>query len=207
MFLTETMQNLHRTILLAAAASAVFFNVAAHADNGAKPQAAAPAAAPAAPIDPEKQKLIDRLLQLYHPEQDVLRRVQAPADAAIEQSRVALQQARLPQDKIEKDLRDLVPEVQKYIDSTKPVVEASIKKNLVPSVAPILAQQFTADELRQLIAMYESPVTSKFAKMQPQLELAVGQKVHAEIGPEVNKNIDTLNKSVGLKLRADLTVN
>jgi hypothetical protein len=201
---TQTMQALHRTFLFAAAAVALLFNVAAQAQSTAKPQAAA---APSASVDPEKQKLIDRLLQLYHPEADVYRRVQAPADAALEQSRVALQQARTPQDKIDKDLREIVPDVQKYIDTTKPVVEASVKKNLAPSVSPLLAQQFTVDELRQLIAMYESPVTSKFAKLQPQLERAVGERVHADIGNEVNKNVEALNKAVGLKLRADMTVN
>jgi hypothetical protein len=204
---TETMQAFHRTLLIATAAAALVFTVAAHAQSAAKPQAAASSTAPSGPIDAEKQKLIERLLQVYHPEADVMRRVQAPADNAIEQTRIALQQARIPQDKIEKDLRDIVPDVQKYIDTTRPLVEASIKKNVTPSVAPLLAQQFTADELRQLIAVYESPVTAKFAKLQPQLEVAVGQKVHAEIGPEVNKNIDVLNKAVGLKLRADLTVN
>jgi hypothetical protein len=204
------MQSFRRISLFAAAATALAFNVAAHAQSTAKPQAAAasaPAVAPAAPIDPEKQKLVERLLQVYHPEADVYRRIQAPADNAIEQSRIALQQARLPQDKIEKDLRDIVPDVQKYIDTTRPLVDASVKKSVAPSVAPLLAQQFTADELRQLIAMYESPVTARFAKIQPQLERAVGERVHADVGADVNKNIEAMNKAVGLKLRADLTVN
>jgi hypothetical protein len=171
--------------------------------------AAMPASSPvpAAPVDPRKQALIDRLLKSWHPEALVVQRVRSFADNAINQSRIALQQARLPQDKMDKDMKDIVPDVQKYVDDTGPLLQGSIQRNAGPAVASLLASQFSLEELQQLVAMYESPITAKFSKLQPDLEKAVGERVQADVGPQINKEIDELTKAVGLKLRADLTVN
>ena len=72
-------------------------------------------------------------------------------------------------------------------------------------VGPILAQNFSADELRQLAAIFESPVKAKFDKLIPQLEVAVGDKVTVDVGPAINKNIQALTESVGTKLRIAAT--
>ena len=104
-------------------------------------------------------------------------------------------------------MKDIGTDVQKYIDTTMPVAIASAKKITGPSVAPILAQNFTTDELRQLIALLEAPIKVKFEKLVPQMENAVGQKVTAEIAPQVNKNIQVMTEAVGTKLRVAATLN
>jgi uncharacterized protein len=156
--------------------------------------------------DAEKQKLIDRLLVLFHPENGILQAVQQPAVKAMQQSSVALQTAQVPQDRKEKTMQDIGADVQKYIDTTTPIVAASAKKFTEPAVAPLLAQTFTTEELRQLVAMLESPVKAKFEKLVPQMEAAVGQKVQADTAPQVNKNIQVLTESVSTKLRVAVTL-
>ena len=55
--------------------------------------------------------------------------------------------------------------------------------------------------------MLESPVKDKFDKLVPQLETAIGQKVEADVAPQINKNIQAMTEAVGTKLRVAATLN
>jgi hypothetical protein len=182
------MHTIQRTFLCAAAAAALVLNVAAHAQG-------------AAPVDPEKQKLIDHLLTVYHPETRVILEAQRVGTNALEQASFGLQ-GRVSKQRQEQAMKDIGTDVQKYVDTATPLVQGSAKKLVAPSVGPILAQNFTNDELKQLIAIFESPVNSKFQKIVPDMERAVGEKVSSDVGPELNKEITTLKTSVGMKMRA-----
>jgi hypothetical protein len=135
----------------------------------------------------------------------VLQAVQRQGIDAMQQSSIALQTAHVPKDRSEKTLKEISVDVQKYIDTTMPIAQASAKKNTNPAVGPILAQNFTADELRQIAALLESPLKARFEKLVPQMENAVGQKVQAEIAPQVNANTKTMTEAVGTKLRIAAT--
>jgi hypothetical protein len=182
------MHTFQRTLLCAAAAAALVFNVAAHAQT-------------AAPIDPEKQKLIDHLLTIYHPETRVIVEAQHVGTSAMEQASIGLQ-GRVSKQKHEEAMKDIGTDVQKYVDTATPLVQNSAKKLVGPSVGPILAQNFSNEELKQLIAVFESPVNAKFQKLEPDMERAVGEKVTSDVGPELNKEITALKTSVGMKMRA-----
>jgi uncharacterized protein len=198
------MNTLLRSLAQVAAASTLVATFAAHA-QAASP-APTPAAAPLPAPDAEKQKIIDRIMAVFHPENGVLQAVQRPGVEAMQQSNIALQTAHVPQERKEKTLKDISTDVQKYIDTTMPIAVASAKKNANPAAGPILAQNFTADELRQIAAMLESPLKAKFEKLVPQMENAVGQKVQVEIAPQVNQNVKTMTEAVGTKLRIAATV-
>jgi len=187
------MQAIHRPLASLFLAATLGIASMAHA------QGAAP--------DAEKQKLIDHILTLYHPENSVLVAIQRPATEALEKSSIALQTAHVPKDRSDKTMKDIGTDVQKYVDSTMPMAIASAKKNVGPAAGPLLAQNFTTEELRQLVAFLESPVKSKFEKLVPQMENAVGQKVQADVGVQANKNIQVLTESVGTKLRVAATLN
>jgi hypothetical protein len=186
------MNALLRPLSKIAFAAALIVSSAAHA------QASAP--------DAEKQKLIDRVLVLFHPENGVLQAVQQQGLNAMQQSSVALQTAQVTQERKEKTMKDIGTDVQKYIDTTMPVAVASAKKFTGPAVGPILAQNFTTDELRQLVALLEAPIKNKFEKLVPQMENAVGQKVQADISAQVNKNVQVMTEAVGTKLRVAVTL-
>jgi len=180
------MQAFHRTLALAALLAAPL----AHAQ----------------PVDPAKQKLIDELLAEVHPEAGIVATAQMPAAKALEQSRIALQTNHVPKDKTDKTLADIGSDAQKYVDTVTPLASASAKKN-VGAASALIAQNFSVDELKELVAIYKSGAKSRFEKMAPQIEASIGQKVEAEVGPEITKNIKTLTESVGTKLRAAVTVN
>jgi hypothetical protein len=159
------------------------------------------AAAGAQAVSPEKQKLIDHLLTLWHVEETALVMVQRPAVRAMEQSRVVLQ-GRVSAPKQEATLREVAADVQKYVDEATPLARASAVKLKAPTLAPILAQNFNEDELKQLIALLESPVRKKFEQLTPQMEKAFGEKVAADAGPAIDPMLKAMTESVGLKLRA-----
>ncbi len=200
------MNALLRSLAQVAVASTLVATAATHAQTAAPAAAAAPAPSPLPAPDAEKQKIIDRIMAVFHPENGVLQAVQRQGVEAMQQSNIALQTAHVPQERKEKTLKDISVDVQKYIDTTMPVAIASAKKNANPAVGPILAQNFTADELRQIAAMLESPLKAKFEKLLPQMENAVGQKVQVEIAPQVNQNVKTMTEAVGTKLRIAATV-
>lgn len=166
--------------------------------------AAALAHAQAAP-DAEKQKLIDQIFTVWHPENTVVISAQRPAADAMEKSRIALQQARLLQAKQDAALKDISVDVQKYIDTVTPLATNTAKKNLPTTVGPLLAQNFSVEELKQLVALLQSPVRAKFEALIPQLDRAIGLKVQQDAGPEINKDIQAMTQAVGTKLRVAIT--
>jgi len=188
-----------RTCLHLAVAAALSVAGAAHAQT----KAAAPANLPAP--DAEKQKAIDRILANVHPENGVIQALQRPAIEAMQKSMIAMQTQHVPKERMDKAMKDIAADVQHYVEISTPVVTASAKKLTNQTVGPLLAQNFSADELRQLAAIFESPVKAKFDKLIPQLEVAVGDKVTADVGPAINKNIQALTESVGTKLRIATT--
>src|ERR1700761_9144961 len=102
-----------RPLTLLATATALAATFAAHA------QGAAPAPLPAP--DAEKQKIIDRILVAFHPENGILQYVQNQGLNAMQQSSIALTTAHVAQDKKEKTLKDISTDVQKYIDTSMPL--------------------------------------------------------------------------------------
>ena len=196
------MNALLRPITQLAVAAALAATFAAHAQGATAAAAPAPLPAP----DAEKQKVIDRILAVFHPENGILQLVQRQGLDAMQQSNIALTTAHVSAEHKEKAMKDIGTDVQKYIDTTMPVAIASAKKNTNAAVGPILAQNFTAEELRQIAALLESPLKQKFEKLVPQMESAVGQKVQADISAKVDQNVKAMTEAVGTKLRVAATL-
>jgi hypothetical protein len=183
-------------VFVAAVAAAVSVN----AQQSIKPVAPQAAAAPPA-ISPQRQKLIDQVIDLWHIEDVAVTMAQRPAISALEQSRIALQ-GRVSAEKQEATLKDIAKDVQKYIDEATPIARDNAMRLKRPVLEPLLAQNFSEDELHQLIAFLQSPVKKKFEQLVPSFEKAYGEKVAAQGAPQINPKIKTLTESVGVKLRA-----
>ena len=204
------MQAIQRTAARAALAAA-FAAVAATAVHAAPKPASAPAATPAAPaasvaIDAEKQKAIDRVLAVWHPENAMIAGARMPAQRALEQSLLVMQQRHIAQDKIDATLKDMRADAEKYADKVGPIAKASALKMIPSTIVPALAQNFSTDELKQVAAMLESPVLGKFQQFNGLADQALGKRVEADIGAEINKEVTALNQTIGNKLRAAVGV-
>ena len=149
----------------------------------------------------EKNKLVQRALALWHVEDAAVVMVQRPAANAMQQARIALQ-GRVSAPKQEATLKDIAGDIQKYVDEATPIARASAARLKAPTLGPLLAQHFSEEELRQLIALLESPVKRKFEKLLPELERSYGERIAAESSAAIDPKLKALTQNVGLKLRA-----
>jgi uncharacterized protein len=177
-----TSMKFQRTLVsLALAATACLATLPAHAD--------------------EKEKLVQKVLTLWHIEDEAIVMVQRPAADAVNQSRIALQ-GRVSAAKQESTMKEIAVDVQKYIDEATPIVRDNALKVKAPTLTPLLMQNFSEDELRQLVALLESPVKKKFEGLVPKFERAFGEKIAADSRAAVDPKLAAMTQSVGLKLRA-----
>ncbi|HJV62547.1 MAG TPA: DUF2059 domain-containing protein [Albitalea sp.] len=149
----------------------------------------------------KKQELVTRVLALWHVEDAAIMMVQRPAVDALQQARIALQ-GRVSGPKQEATLKDIATDVQKYIDEATPIARDNATRLKAPTLGPLLAQNFSEDELRQLIAILESPVKKKFEHLVPQLERSYGEKIAEQSRASIDPKLKTMTQAVGLKLRA-----
>ncbi len=155
--------------------------------------------------DASKQALVQRVLVLWHIEDSAIAMAQRPATEAMLQARAVLQGRVSPQ-KQEATLKDIVVDVQKYINEATPLVRAEALRLKNSTLGPLLMQNFNEDELRNLIALFESPVKKKFEALAPQFERALGEKVADSSRSVIDPKIQALSQSIGAKMRAVMLV-
>jgi hypothetical protein len=156
----------------------------------------AQASAPAAPASPAKKALIEKLLAIQQSGVEMLARemVQRPLGPLMQQASAALQQ--VPADKREATAKALDAEVKKFLDESVPQVKASASKAVPGTVGALLDERFTEDELRQVLAWMESPVSKKFGSAQPDMQKALIEKIMADTGPALEARFKTLQQDM-----------
>ena len=147
-----------------------------------------------------KSELVEHVLRLWHVETVGHAMLQAPGSNALGQARAVLQ-GRVPQDRQEAVMKEITEDVRKFFEENGPLVDGNAKKLVATTVAPILAEKFTEDELRQIIAMLESPVKKKFESLVPGMQKALGDKLAADMRPVIEPKIDALQQRIGTRLR------
>lgn len=160
--------------------------------------AASAASTPAVP--PAKQELVQRVLQLWQVDSIGQNMLSEPVTEAVGQARAMLQ-GRAPIDKRDAAMRDIAADAKKFIEDTTPVVRSSAQKLIPTTVAPLLAEKFTEEELRQIIAILESPVKKKFESLVPDMQKALGEKLAADTRPAIDPKLEDLRQRIGLRLR------
>ncbi|HEX7686291.1 MAG TPA: hypothetical protein VF453_01235 [Burkholderiaceae bacterium] len=198
------MQALQRQRTLAALAIA-FAAVATTAAHAAPAPAPAASAAAPAPIDPDKRKAVDRVIADWHPEGAMIAGAQGAVARAFDQSILILQEKHVAPEKIEQARKEMLPEAQKSADKVGALAKASALKNVPTVVAPALAQNFSNDELAKIAAVMEAmeqPAWKKFQQFVPQVNQAMGRKVDAEAGADINKELKAVSETLGNKVRA-----
>lgn len=163
--------------------------------------ASAPAAAASAPLSASKRALLEKLLSLWHPEQVAIVMAQRPAAEAVQSSRIALQ-GRVSGERLDTTVKSIAADAQRYVDEVTPVAQAAGAKAAQEVALPMLAESFTEAELKELIALMESPVRRKFEGLVPKVEAAVGTRVATEAGPQIQPKLDAMKQEVASKLRA-----
>lgn len=166
--------------------------------------AGAHAAAPTSPVSPAKQALVDQVLKLWNIDSIGQSMLQVPVADAVQQARAMLQ-GRAAADKRDAALSDIVGEAKQFMAEATPITRASADKLIPTTIAPLLAERYTEDELRQLIAILESPVKKKFETMLPEMQKTLGESVAADTRAVIDPKLQGLKEKIGLRLRAAVT--
>lgn len=147
---------------------------------------------------PAKQELITRILasQQAAIEQTAQTIVERPAIQMQQQAGMALQ-TRVAPEKREAAAKAIQADLKKYIDEVGPMVRAQAVKLGPSTVGTMLEEKFTEDELKQLVAIIESPVNKKFAQMGGEFQKALGEKLVAQTQASVGPKVKALEQSIG----------
>jgi hypothetical protein len=158
--------------------------------SGALAQNAAGAAAPPA-VPADKQALVQRVLDKTALEAVGLQMLQAPVADLLRQSEV-LVKTRVPVDKQEAAMKDIAQEANKFMEQEMPPLRTSTHAIVQANVAPLLAQKFSAEELK----------LAKFEGLVPEMKKTVGENVAKANQATIQPKMNELQNKVGLRLRA-----
>lgn len=160
-------------------------------------------AAPAVAASPAKKELIARLLKLQQPGIETLGRnlAEQPAAQLLNQAGLAMQ-TRVAPEKREAMAKEIGADVKKYADEAVPLVRDRAVKLAPSTVGKLLEEKLTEDELKQVIAMLESPVYAKYMQLSGDMQKVLLEKLVAETRPTIEPKIKALEASIGKRLGA-----
>ncbi len=187
---SQSLKTLAAAALLAASAQ----NVLAQAAPAAQP---APAAASSSPA---KKELVAKLLQLQQPGFETLGRslLQRPVTQLMQGASQALQQ--VPPEKREATIKAIDTDIKKFVDETGGLMRDRAIKLAPSTVGAMLEERFTEDELKQLVAWFESPINKKYNQMGAEMQKALTEKLVAETRGTVETRLKTLEQNVAKQL-------
>lgn len=144
-----------------------------------------------------KKELITKLLLLQQPAIETLARslAERPAAMMMQQAGMALQ-TRIAPEKREAIGKELQADAKKYLDEAVPLVSERAVKLAPTTIGAVLEEKFTEDEIRQIIAIVESPVNKKFTELGGQMQQALGEKLIAETQSLIEPKVKALEQSM-----------
>lgn len=144
-----------------------------------------------------KKELVQKLLVLQQPgiEQVARGLVERPAMQMMQEAAMVLQR-QVPPDKREALGKQVEAEIKKYVEESVPLVKERAIKLAPTTIGPILEEKFSDDELKQLIAWFDSPLNKKYSQLGPEMQTAFVQKLVVDARPVVDPKLQALDVKV-----------
>jgi uncharacterized protein len=165
--------------------------------------------APAAPAgtttttnaSPGKKELAGRIVRAQQSGIEGMARklTEQPAAVIMERAGAALSQ-RVAADKQMAVGKEIQADVKKYLDEAVPLVQARALKLAPTTIGTLLEEKFTEDELKQVLAIIESPVYSRFQALSEDMQNVLLDKLVAETRATIEPKVKVLEQSVGKRL-------
>lgn len=154
-----------------------------------------------APASPAKTDLVARILKQQQAGIENIARslVEQPAIELMGNAASALP-ARVAKDKQEAVAKEIQADVQKYLAEAVPLAQARAVKIAPASVGALLEEKFSEEELKQLVAIVESPVYTRFQRMGDDMQKALADKLVAETRGTIEPKVRALEQSVAKRL-------
>lgn len=180
-------------------------SLAAHAQSPPAPATPSAAAAPAAsaPSSPAKKELIQRVLKLQQGgiERLATAMTEEPAFLLAERASEIIA-AQVPKDKQEAVAKEVQNELQKYLKDTVPVVRRSAQQLAPATIGSVLDSKFSEDELRQVVALLESPAYGKYQQLSTEMQQSLQTRLVSDTRATVEPRVQALEKALGERLKA-----
>lgn len=150
---------------------------------------------------PAKKELVQKVLQLQQPAIEAMARqlVEQPAAQMLQQAGIALQQ-RVPAEQREAVAKDIQTDARKYADDTVPIVRKRAVDLAPSTIGTVLEEKFSEDELKQLVAILESPVNKRYQQLGGDMQNALSEKLVADSRSSVEPKLRDLEQSIGKRL-------
>ncbi len=148
-----------------------------------------------------KKELVAKMLQLQQPAVELVARAMAeqPAQLLLQRAGPVLQQ-RIPPDKRQAVAQEIQADVKKYVDEAVPLVRDRAIALAPSTIGVLLDERFTEEELKQLIAIIESPVNRKFQQLGPEMQKSLTEKLVADSKSLIEPKIRALDSALGKRL-------
>lgn len=162
--------------------------------------AAAATAAQAQP-SPAKKELITRILKVQQPGIEALARdlAEEPAAELLGQAAAALP-ARVAADKRDAVAKEIQADARKYAQEAVPIVRSRALAIAPTTIGTLLDEKFSEEELKQVVAMLESPTYAKFQQLGGDMQKALTEKLVADTRSQVTPKVKALEETIGRRL-------
>jgi len=147
-----------------------------------------------------KKELVNRVLMLQQPaiEQMAKSIAERPAIQLAMSARQFI--GNIPADKREGVVKAIDADLKKYTDEAVPLLRESAIKIMPTTLGSDLETNFSADELKQLINWFESPVVKRYQQMIPGIERTMAEKLVADTRDRIEPKLKTLEDAMGKHL-------
>ncbi len=162
---------------------------------------ASAASAQAAAGSNAKKELVAKVLQLQQANIDSMARsmLEQPAMQLMQQLNPVLAQ-RVPADKREALAREIEGDMRKYIDESLPLMRERAAKLAPSTIGTVLEEKMNETELKQVVAMLESPTVRKYQSLLGEMQRSFVEKLVAETRPQVQPKIQAMQQSISQRL-------
>jgi hypothetical protein len=153
------------------------------------------------PSSPAKKDLVARILKIQQPGIESMARglVEQPAAELMGSAGTALS-TRVAKDKQEAVAKEIQGDVQKYLDEAVPIVQTRAVRIAPSSIGALLEDKFTEDELKQVVAIIESPVYTKFQRLGDEMQKTLVEKLLADTRGTIEPKVRALEQTVAKRL-------
>jgi uncharacterized protein len=153
-----------------------------------------------------KKELIAKVLQLQQPAIETMARMMAEQPAVqVSQRANAVLQQQIPPDKRAAIAKEIQGDLRKYVEESVPIVRDRALRLAPTTIGAILEEKFTEDELKQLIAIIESPVNRKFLQLGGEMQKSLNDKLVAETRPSIEPKVRAMEIAVAAHLGLPVT--
>lgn len=151
----------------------------------------------------DKAALVKQFIDLQRPGIESLARgLVEQSSAPIAQAGSQYLQTQVPAEKREAAAKAADAELKKYFDDAYPIVRDKALQLAPGALGPLMEQNFSEDELKQLLAWISSPLSKKYQELNPKLQTALTEKLVAETRSTIEPKMVALDSSVAKALGA-----